>query len=203
MKKILSMILFFNLVIIMSGCGTAAFNASGYVKACLDAAYHEEYNAYVEFVGCTIEEAQSDMNEQAQVAVDIELSSLDIIVTDAYKEEYLTLLKEIEHLTKYEVGQAEKTEDGYSVPVTIYPLDIYEEFLAGIDEIYQKAADAGELSDETIFPIMIEFLKECINNVQYKDVTEITIEITEDSEGIWQIPEDEMYAIDDLLLPGI
>ena len=67
----------------------------------------------------------------------------------------------------------------------------------------KEAADADELSDETIFPIMINYLEECIDNVQYKDTVETTIYVNKDSNGIWQISEDEMYAIDDLLLPGI
>lgn len=203
MKKILSMIIMFSLILTLTGCGSADFDASGYVKACLDAAYHEEYEAYAEFIGCTIDEAKADMDEQAQLAVDTELSSLELNVTEEQKEEYLMLLKEIEHLTKYEVGQAGETEEGYIVAVTVYPVDVYEQFLSGINGAYQSAADAGELKDETIFPIMTEFLKKCIDKVQYKEATETVIQVTADTEAVWQISEEEMYAIDDLLLPGI
>lgn len=202
-KTLLSRILLIGLILSLAGCNSTVFDASGYTKACLDAVYHEEYEAYVEFIGCSIEEAKVDMDKQTKMAVDNELSSLDINVTEEQANEYMMLLKEIEHMTKYEVGQAEETKDGFSVSVSVYPLDIYEQFLDGIDTIYQEAADADELSDETIFPIMINYLEECIDNVQYKDTVETTIYVTKDSNGIWQISEDEMYAIDDLLLPGI
>lgn len=200
-RKLLSIILIFTFI--LYGCGSTVFDASGYTKACLDAVYHEEYEAYVEFIGCSVEEAKTNLDQQSQEAIDNELSSLDINITEEQTNKYSLLLKEIEHLTKYEVGQAEETEDGFLVSVTIYPLDIYEQFLEGIDSRYQSATDAGELSDETIFPIMISYLEECIDNVQYKDALETTIPVTEDSEGIWHISENEMNAIDNLLLPGI
>ena len=202
-KRLLSLILIFNLLISLYGCGKAEFDASGYAKACLDAAYHEEYEMYVEFIGCTVEEAQADMSQQNLMAVENEISTLDIDVTDEQKNEYLMLLKKSEHLTRYEVGQAEETEDGYLVPVTIYPADIYEQFLNGIDEAYQQASDSGQLTDETIFPVMLEYLKECIANVQYKEVVETTLHVSQDSNDMWQISEEEMVIIDDLLLPGI
>lgn len=202
-KRVLSSILIFSILISMSGCTFTKFDAAGYVKACLDAAYHNDYKVYAEFIDSTEEDVKAAMEEQNQLAVENEFSNLEINVTDTQKKEYLALLKEIENLTKYEVGQVKETEDGFSVSVTIYPLDVYEQFLNGINEVYQKAADKGELSDDTIFQIMIEYLKECVSNVQYKKKVDIIIQVTQDNNSIWQISEEEMIKLDDLLLPGI
>ena len=202
-KRMLSIIMTVSMLMSLSGCGSADFDAAGYTKACLDAAYHEEYEDYVEFVGCTVDEARTDMDQQNQQAVESEISTLDISVTDEQKTEYLTLLKKIEHLTKYEIGQAYEAEKGFEVLVTIYPVNVYEQFINGVNASYQEAADKGELTDETIFPIMLEYLKECIVNVQYKDAVETTLHVTQDSNNIWQISEEEMSRIDELLLPGI
>ena len=143
------------------------------------------------------------MDSQAQIAVDTELSLLKLNISDEQREEYLTLLKEIEHCTKYEVGHAQRSEDGFFVPVTVYPLDVYESFSSGIADAYQRAADAGELSDETIFSVMISYLRECLEHVQYKDAAEIMIRVIKDDDSVWQISEEDMYAVDNLLLPGI
>ena len=202
-KTFLAILLNFSLILSLTGCGAEVFDASGYTKACLDAVYHEEYEAYTTFVGCTIDEAKADMDEQSRLSVSNELSSLDITVTEEQANKYLILLKEIEDLAKYEIGQAEETENGFLVSVTVYPVTVYEQFLDGIDTVYQNAADNDSLSDETVFPLMIDYLEKCIENVQYKEALETSIQVTEDSEGIWQISEDEMYALDDLLLPGI
>lgn len=201
-KRILSAMLAVGMALSLTACGTT-FDASGYVKSCLDAAYHEEYEEYAEFIDTTVEEAKADLEQQNQDVVDTEIASLGISVTDEQKEQYLTMLLEVEHLTKYEVGEAVETDDGFEVPVTIYPVDTYENFVAGIETVYQEAANAGELTEETIFPIMLEYLQECIDNVQYKDAVETTMHVTQGSDEIWQISDEEMYTIDDLLLPGI
>ena len=106
-KTFLAILLNFSLILLLTGCRAEVFDASGYTKACLDAVYHEEYEAYTTFVGCTIDEAKADMDEQSRLSVNNELSSLDIAVTKEQADKYLILLKEIENLAKYEIGQAE------------------------------------------------------------------------------------------------
>ena len=202
-KKILSLIVSVIFAISLAACSEPAFDASRYVKACLDAAYHEEYEDYANFINCTVDEAKADMEQQNLDAVEEEIASLEMMVSDEQKAEYLDLLMSIENMTKYEVGEATETENGFEVAVTVYPLDVYETFLSGIETAYHEAADAGELTDETIFPIMLKYLSECLNNAQFKEPVETTVNVTQDSEGLWQITDAEMFAIDDLVLPGI
>lgn len=202
-KRVTAIVLAAITALSLSACGSDPFDASGYVKSCLDAAYHEEYEDYAEFIEVTAEEAKAELETQNQEAVDEEVASLGITVSDEQKEQYLELLVKAENLTKYEVGEAVETDEGFDVPVTIYPADVYEQFVNGIEARYQQEADAGTLTDETIFPIMLTYLEECIANVQYKDAQEITLHVAQDEDEIWEIPEDEMESIDELLLPGV
>lgn len=202
-KKFVSVILAVATAISLTACGSEPFDASGYVKSCLDASYHEEYEAYAEFIDAEVEEAKAELEQQNQTAVDEEIASLGITVTEEQANKYLELLIKAEHLTKYEVGEAVESDAGFDVPVTVYPVDVYEQFVNGIEARYQKEADAGTLTDDTIFPIMLTYLEECIANAQYKDAQEITLQITQDNNEIWEIPEEEMDSIDDLLLPGV
>ena len=74
----------------MTAC-SVKFDASGYVKACLDAAFHEEYESYAEFVECTVEEAETFFYEGNKQIITNEIDSLeDITVTNGVLSRYLS-----------------------------------------------------------------------------------------------------------------
>jgi len=200
MKKIISAILLTAAAIVSLTACAAPFDAAGYTKACLDAIYHKEYDSYLEFVDTTIEEAKESLELPYQEAVYEKIDALEYNITQEEKEAYLALLLEMEQLVKYEVGEAYETDNGFEVSVVVYPINVYEEFLLGIDAQYQALADEGKLNDDTIFPTMLDYLNECIKNVQYEDPTTITIRVEKKDSEIWQINQEDLAAIDEVLL---
>lgn len=201
MKRILATILTIGMIVSLTAC-SPSFDASGYTNSCLDASYHEEYEKYAEFVDCTIEEAAYSFTQQNQLSIENEIAALEkISVTEEQKSKYAELILASKKLTKYEVKEALETDDGYEVPVTTYPVDVYENFKSGLNELYETAADEATLNEETIFPLMLEHLEKCIKNAQYKDPVEMVIHVTKNKSGAWHISEEELYDLDELLLP--
>ena len=202
-KRLIAFSMLLCMVLSLIGCGKTAFVASEYVKACLDASFHEEYEEYAEFIGSTVEDVKADIDKENQNALDEMVASFNTEVPEEQKQEFMALLMELQHLTKYEVLDAQETEDGYFVPVTIYPVNAYEKFLTGIEDKFLEAANNGTLTEETIFPIMLEYFAECVHNAEYKDTIETNVNVIQDAEGIWYIPEDTMHTLEEMLIPGI
>ena len=195
------MILLIGFIISLTAC-SVKFDASGYVKACLDAAFHEEYESYAEFVDSTVEEAETFFYEGNKQNITNEIDSLeDITVTEEQSEEYLNLIRNCKKLTKYEVKSAKETETGYEVTVLINPVNVYKEFKKGIEDSYIQAANEDRLNEKTIFPIMLEFLNKCITEAEYEDTVEFILHIEQNGDSVWSIPQDELYELEELLLP--
>lgn len=189
-------------VLLLSGCGGAKFDPSAYTKACLDAAYHEEYAEYAEILDVSVEEAKKDMDEQNESAVERELTGIPG-VTDEQKEEYLKVMLEAQKLTKYKVGEAKETDDGYEVSVTVEPIDVFEQYINAIPGKVEQAVTDGTYDEAQLLPFLIDILNESVANVSYKDETATTVQVTKDSNGAWQITEDEMTKIGNLMMPGL
>lgn len=188
--------------LIAGGCQGAKFDASAYVKACMDASYHGEFEEYAEMLDISENKAKAELKTQNQESIDRELAAMPE-ATDEQKEKYLELTTEIQKLTKYEVGEAKETDDGYEVPVTVEPLDVYEVYVEAIPGKAEQAVADGTYDESQIISFLMEVLEESIDQASYKEKTETTVQVTKDSDGVWQITEDEMLKLTDVLLPGL
>lgn len=189
-------------VLTAGGCGGAKFDPSAYAKACMDASYHGEFKEYAEILDISEDEAKTDLEEKNQESIDRELAAIPG-ATDEQKEKYLSLSKDIQKLTKYEVGEAKETDEGYEVPVTAEPFDVYEVYLEAIPGKAEQAVADGTYDESQIIPFLMGILEESIDNASYKEKTDTTVHVTKDSNGAWQITEDEMTKLTDVLLPGL
>ena len=168
---------------VLTGCAPK-FDASGYIKACLDANTKGEFEAYAEITGSTVEEVEALYNQ----TIDTELSYIAAYsVSDEKKEEFRQLFIDIYKNFKYEVGEATFNDDkSYTVPVTTYKLMIFDGMVADAEthllEYAQAEVDAGRTPSQTqleeeAMNFMYDTMKKNLEALTYGDpvTTEIVI----------------------------
>lgn len=187
------------LAIVTSGCAKE-FDASGYAKACIDAMYQGKFTEYAKLLNISEEEANADREAMAEEVVDAEFTA-DPYITAEQKEEYQQLILSAYEKTKYEVGKAEKTEDGYEVSVEVEPALIIGTFENGLEKKYMEAVQANTMDETQIYPIAFAYFKECIDNVAYAESTTATVKVAKNKDGVWQISEAEMMKLESVMLP--
>lgn len=113
LKTSLLMIVFV-LSALLTGCGTE-FDASGYVRACLDANTHGEFDEYARLTNMTAEEIKKKNYDDR---LDQEIAYLDTYkADDETKQKFRSLFEKMYNSFKYEVGDAVKNDDGsFTVP---------------------------------------------------------------------------------------
>lgn len=165
------------------GC-MPSFDASGYIKACLDANTKGEFEAYAEITGSTVEEVEALYDQ----TIDTEMAYIEgYTVSDEKKAEFRQLFIDMYKNFKYEVGEATRNDDdSYTVPVTTYKLIIFDGILED-GETYlvnfaQAEVDAGrtptqEQLEEEALNYMYDAMKTNLNALVYEDgvTTNITV----------------------------
>lgn len=123
------------------------FDASGYIKACLDASTKAEFDAYAEITHSDTEDIEALYNQ----SIDTEIAYIEnhYHVSEETKEKFRTLFIDIYKSFKYEVGEATRNEDNsYTVPVTTYKLQVFKGYMDGGEEYLTQYAqtqiDAGQ-----------------------------------------------------------
>lgn len=110
-----------SMMFVLTGCGKK-FDASRYVKGCLDASTKGVFTDYCDMTNSTEEEVK----EQYETRMSTELESMigSITMTDEMKQRYLSIYKQIYSNCKYEVGEAKEGRDqSYTVPVKVCRLN--------------------------------------------------------------------------------
>ncbi len=106
---------------------------------------------------------------------------------------------------KYSVNDSKKTQDGYMLSVTIYPIDIItknitEEFYNNkIDEIYSQL-EKDEVTLENEFANeMLKMLEQNLSDISYTSAVDIFVLLSE-VDDYFQISEDSLIAINNNIL---
>lgn len=172
---------------------TPSFDASGYIKACLDANTKGEFEAYAEMTNVSIDEAEALYKQ----SIDAEMAYFNSCnVSDEIKENFRTLFIDIYKNFKYEVGEATRNEDNsYTVPVTTYKLHIFKEYMDGGEEYLtqyaQEQIDAGKNPtedelQEVILNYMYDNMSANLEALEYAEpvTTEIAVTPTKTDSGI-------------------
>ncbi|MBR1865389.1 MAG: hypothetical protein IJ801_02665 [Lachnospiraceae bacterium] len=179
---------------VLTACGQQ-FDASRYVKACLDANTHGEFADYVELTNISEEDAAKQYND----LLDDEVSYLDDYNIDAdTKQKFRDLFENMYKNFKYEVGEATKNDDNsYSVPVTTYKMQIFGDISADMEtyitNYYQEQMDAGNTpSTDEAYAVVVDYLYDYISknmeNITYADPVTTTVTVA---------PTDNVYSISD------
>jgi len=188
-KLTLLLILCFTVCLSLTGC-MPSFDASGYIKACLDANTKGEFEAYAEITGSSVEEVQA-LYEQA---IDAEMSYIDSYnVSEEKKTAFRDLFIEIYKSLKYEVGEATLNDDkSYTVPVTTYKLMVFDGIMAEAEEhlvnYAQAEVDAGntpsieQLEAEAI-DYMYQAMKDNLSALEYAEPVTTDIIVSPSKDG--------------------
>lgn len=188
---------------VLTGC-TPKFDASAYIKSCLDANTKGEFEAYAEITGATVEEVESLYNQ----AIEAEMASIAPYVNDEQKENFRQLFIDMYKSFKYEVGEATLNDDkSYTVPVTTYKLMIFDGILAEgetyLTDFAQAEIDAGrtptqEQLEEEAMNFMYDAMKKNLDALTYAEpvTTDIIISPTKNGSQI-------VYSADPSALQGL
>ena len=211
MKRILIAILLILCAALCCGCG--APNAAELLEGSLDLAYRNRYTeAYLKAVGLTAEEAQQqyEAGMEAELAVFAGYFDIDLtLCSREAAEEFRGFCRDVYGSAKYEVGKPAKTDTGYTVALTVYPVDILQKFrdgsLSGLMSDWQTRYDKGEFDamDKTQYEdLWIRTLLSALKDVQpgYLDGEIVTVTLTRDSDGVTVISPEDLTKIDSLVI---
>ncbi|MFR1833957.1 MAG: hypothetical protein ACLSX5_12470 [Lachnospiraceae bacterium] len=214
MKKIKSVaaLLVAVMVLLLAGCAPK-FDASGYVKGELDAALKGEItDEYLKLVDATREEVEANNQEMLdEVMVQFTSVGLSDELVAKYREYMSGLLKKC----KYTVGEATKTDNGYTVPVTVEPLlfgDAMQEALTSIEGDLMtwatETATSGETPSEAeimeqTFTMLYDALNGSLETIGYGEATEHTLNVVKGEDGKYTVADEEVMALGESMIdPG-
>ena len=175
-KKALVALVMAVLMVAMTACSASKFDASSYVKSCLDVLTKGEKDKYMELTGRTEEEATQDYEDNLQAMVD-DMASIGI-TDESLLEQYRTFFADLMKLTKYDVKEA-------------------KEYGA------EKAAAGEEVTDEElqqwVCEKLLELVKANMASATYGEPTTVTVHVV-DNDDVYEIPEADYTALDEALI---
>ena len=205
MKSIKKLTVMFSMIMVacfVTGCALGSFDASGYVKSCLDANLHGEFEEYAKITRSEVSEVESLYNS----FLDSDLEFLSTYkADDAKKQQFRELFIKLYKNTKYEVGEAAKGDDGsYSVPVKVYKMDIFKNVMANMEDDITKWAEdqvaAGTTpSTDDIYAYVLDYMYDAIakevDNPQYEEPVDSSIKVAKNSEGAYGVDQTELQNL--------
>lgn len=187
----------------LTGCGMKADDAREYVQAALDASYKGDFKEYVKITESTEEEAKAlyDGNME-QIMQSLGMGDS---MTEEMRAKYEELFKSIFSKAKYTVGEAKETEEGFEVEVQTEQLQLFSELENDLIEEMEKDLSGLEKqpTEEEINTIALEnmhsLLTEKLSDPAYGEAQTITVRVTKDEDGVWNISEEDLTAVDEAL----
>lgn len=186
---------------LLAGCGMKPEDAKAYVQSTLDAGYKASFDEYVKITDSTKEEAQKLFDNNIDTVTN-SLGFSALGATEETNDKYRELFKEIFSKAKYTVGDAKETDDGFEVEVKAEPMQIFsgieEELVAKLQEEVTKSG--GDIKEDEInqlaIDMMYDLLTEKIASVEYGEPQSVTVHVTKNSDGVWNITESDLQAVD-------
>lgn len=187
---------------LITGCAFGEFDASGYVKACLDANVHGEFDDYAKITNSTTAEVEKLYND----FLDSDLSFLTAYnADDATQQKFRDLFIKLYKNMKYEVGESTKADDGsYSVPVTVYKMVVFKNVMDNMESEMTKWAEsmvnAGTTpSMDEIYSYVLDYMYDSmskeVDNPQYDEPTTINVKVAKNSDNVYAIDQTELQNL--------
>lgn len=203
----------------LTGCSqiigllSGGFDASGYVQGILDSTYKGIYDKYMETTDATQEEAQAGYESGLEVEANYLAQYLgfgDYFASEemdaALKQEMVDYYRELYSHSRYEVGEAIKTDSGYNVEVSIEPLNIMNDAMDDLNAYlteFGTRTDNGEFDDlsdadyyKTYGEGAMEILNSHLDSVTYGEKTTIVVLVYEDTDGLYTISDNDFNNLD-------
>lgn len=202
----------FALLLLCAGC-SARFDASAYVDSLLHNIYLDDSTEYLKLVDITAEEAHDAYIEglEAETEVFFNFVSFDAnYISDETRQRVTDLYDQIYKHSKFEVEDAAKSGNGYTVVVRIYPIDIFEkaadEMSAYVDVFVEKImnGDYADMGDEEIEATyqdgLLKILEGKLGSIGNLDPVEQTVQIKEDTDGLWGMSDEDFQNLDTYII---
>lgn len=186
----------------LTSCALFNFDASKYVRSCLDSNVHGEFEEYAEITNSSVEDVEKIYND----FLDNDLSFLDAYnVDDARKQEFRDLFITLYKNFKYEVGEATKnSDDSYSVPVTYYKLIVFEDIAKNMEadtttyvEEQMKAGTTPFTDDIYTFVLdyMYDGISNKLENPEYAEPQTMNVTVSKNSSNQYEIESTELQTL--------
>jgi hypothetical protein len=201
------------LLSLLTGCA-AKVSAPDVVQSQLDLLYHHTYTEEsLALLDLTEEEAEALYAQQISTEVEAMCESYDLKPEEcdaAIADELTALCQQIYAESCYTVGESTRTEEGYTVELTIAPMDLFTKIAQEDGEDFSQTwADRytqGEFDEATQQEIetawaqaIIDLVAARAEQIGYLDGETIQVSVVADEDGRWSISESDLANIDQLL----
>lgn len=200
---LLPVLLLVAIVFSLAGCGQK-FDASRYVKGCLDASTKGILEDYVAMTNSTEEEAKKEYEERMEAEVNSMTGTFNM--SDEMKEKYRALYKDLYSKYKYEVGEATEGDNkSFTVPVTTYRLNVFkatlEETQKQLEEkMKKKKSPSTEETLQMYVEVLADVLTEKLQNPEYGEAETITVTLTLNSSSkVYEMSDSDITKVFDAL----
>lgn len=195
-------------------CG--GFAAKALLQGNLDLIYLGTHDQdYLDSVQISEADADAAYNDSIAAATQHFCDSFDTdwaSLSEASQQKITDVYKQIYQHSKYELGDATKEGNVYTVPLTVYPMDIMQKFAEeDIDAFitdWQQRMDAGEFNlatseelTETWAGTIIDLLSQRVDAIGYLEPVVINVRIAPDETGAYAINADDFQEVDRAILP--
>ena len=212
MRKLLSaLLLLLCPLYLLTGC--SVFDASAYVRGNLDAVYLGQYDpAFLKQVRLEDETVLREAYERGLTEEENFFRSYFFIQDDTEEtgKRIDSLYRQLYALSRYEVGKASRSKDGYTVPVSVYPVFLfnspdfvyaYEAFTASFSE----QAESGAFADEAAYNAawadgVLSLAEERLSSAPYGAPQTVSAQVVRNADGLYAITEDSLSQIDELII---
>ncbi len=218
MKRLSALLVVAMLAVCLSACGSSfADDVTLLVQGNLDELYLCKFDQeYMELVNTTEEDCMDNYLGGLEMEAEVFAYYFNITnPTDEINEQIIELYKQIYSHSKFTVNPAsELDENTYAVKVQVSPIDIFQrvvdaEAAGALDDFYGKYTEAqvNAMSDAEYAAYDAEWANRIIQlcyqeleNVDYMEEQSLAIQVSKDSDGFWSITDNDLAAIDELII---
>lgn len=210
-KRITAVVVAAVLLAVLGGC-VNKFNAAGYTKALLDVTYKNETEQYIELTGSTQEAADEIFTKSLDATMeDYEKLNLPDELEKNYRQLFGDLMKSV----RYTVSEAKEDDNGnFTVDVSVEPITMFDDTYSQFQEKAKEYAtqvsndvmNGAEMPSEEemqnhIYDIYYHILNEVLEQgLSYGKAEKVTVHINKGEGDIYEIPKEDMTALDDKML---
>ncbi|MGN1139570.1 MAG: hypothetical protein ACI4TF_00070 [Oliverpabstia sp.] len=227
MKSILSIITICTLLISFTGCSTKdtakepepeksenqtdEFNATDYASAYLNCYYKGDVTAYSQLSGESEDTLLTSYNDyiSSQLPSFLEQTQdtpgTELVSPQLYQD-YTDLWKNIFDSTKYQVINAEQTDDYYTITVETQQMELYtrmQEIIPDkIEQFYETNAfeSDNETTDDPYQQMMLDTYQDALQQITYAEPKTAAVSLVKTGQDTWEIPQTDLDTLNSMLI---